>query len=221
MRSLSRLFIVSMFACLMLMAAALGQAASPFEKGPPAPGEIRQYQGQSLDAFHRTYDNAVETPPQRKVDPRSYRLKVTGLVAKPLSLTYEQALALPHVKRVENLPCVEGWSERLLFEGVRIMDLVAKAGAEAKATIVIFHTAGGLYSSSLSLEYVKRADALLAFKVNGLTLNQKRGYPFQVVAPHKLGYKWVKWVSAIELSAKPYQGYWEKRGYGNAADTKR
>jgi DMSO/TMAO reductase YedYZ molybdopterin-dependent catalytic subunit len=45
------------------------------------------------------------------------------------------------------------------------------------------------------------------------------GYPFIVVAEEKLGYKWARWVTRIELSEDPdYQGYWEQRGYDNTAD---
>ncbi len=183
--------------------------------------EIRQFQGTRLSPFHRDYDNAVETPSERMVDPKAYCLEVVGLVKRPLHLTYEQVLALPHQKRLVRMPCVEGWGETLLYEGVRLKDLLARAGVEPGATTVIFHTAGGRYRSSLSLAYVEKADVLLGFRINGLTLDQKRGFPFQVVAPHKLGYKWVKWVSRIQVSDKPFAGYWERRGYSNQADTPR
>jgi DMSO/TMAO reductase YedYZ molybdopterin-dependent catalytic subunit len=181
------------------------------------PQEIREYQGQKLSPFNRDYDNAIEQPLERQVKIRSYRLKVEGLVDKPLNLTYEQVLALPHHKRVVKMPCVEGWTETLLYEGVRLTDLFAKAKMKPGVTTVIFHTVGKRYSSSLSLAYVKKADVLLGFKINGLKLNQERGFPFQVVAPHKLGYKWVKWVERIELSDKPYKGFWERHGYSNDA----
>ena len=49
-------------------------------------------------------------------------------------------------------------------------------------------------------------------------LDAKRGFPFQVVAESKYGYKWVKWVTGIKLYDKPYRGYWEKFGYDNTAD---
>lgn len=204
---LGRILSLSLLAMMIIASPAWGDA----------PQEIREYQGQKLSPFNRDYDNAIEQPLERRVKIKSYRLKVDGLVDKPLNLTYDQVLTLPHVKRVVNMPCVEGWSETLLYEGVRLADLLAKAKIKPGVTTVIFHTAGKRYSSSLSLAYVKKADALLGFKINGLTLNQERGFPFQVVAPHKLGYKWVKWVERIELTDKPYKGYWEKYGYSNEA----
>ena len=50
-------------------------------------------------------------------------------------------------------------------------------------------------------------------------LPPERGFPFEVVAESKWGYKWVKWVTKIELSGDPnYRGYWESRGYNNDGD---
>jgi len=47
----------------------------------------------------------------------------------------------------------------------------------------------------------------------------RNGYPFQLAAEDKLGYKWCKWVVRIELSTDPnYQGFWESQGYGNDAE---
>jgi DMSO/TMAO reductase YedYZ molybdopterin-dependent catalytic subunit len=62
-------------------------------------------------------------------------------------------------------------------------------------------------------------DILLAYKMNNVTLPPERGFPFQVVAEDKWGYKWVKWVTKIEISGDPnYKGYWESNGYDNNGD---
>jgi DMSO/TMAO reductase YedYZ molybdopterin-dependent catalytic subunit len=180
--------------------------------------EIRDYQGQHLDPFDRAYDNSIKGPQQ--VSPESYRLKILGLVASPQSLTYQQVLALPIHKRAITLYCVEGWNEHLLFEGVLIKDLLALAKPRSGARTIIFYAVDG-YSSSLSFEEVNRLNLLLAYKINDRVLDGKRGFPFQVVAESKLGYKWVKWVERIELSDHPYQGFWEKRGYDNQADVQK
>jgi DMSO/TMAO reductase YedYZ molybdopterin-dependent catalytic subunit len=179
--------------------------------------EIKDYTGERLSPFDRKYDNSIRGP--QKVDINTYRLSLSGLVQTPLSLTYKEVLALPQVKRVVTLHCVEGWSERLLFEGVRLSDLFAKSGVRSGVKTVVFHAADG-YSSSLSFDDVKKNDVMLAFKINGKTLNERRGFPFQVVANSKYGYKWVRWLTGIELTDKPYTGYWEKRGYSNEADVK-
>jgi len=55
--------------------------------------------------------------------------------------------------------------------------------------------------------------------MNEITVPPERGFPFELVAESKWGYKWIKWITAIELSDDvDYRGYWEKRGYSNAAD---
>jgi DMSO/TMAO reductase YedYZ molybdopterin-dependent catalytic subunit len=177
--------------------------------------EIREYQGERLDPYNREYDNSIKGPQQ--VDIKEYRLEVTGLVQTPQSLTYQEVLALPHVKRAVTLHCVEGWDEHLLFEGVRVADVLALAKPQEGVRTVIFYAADG-YSSSLTYDDVSRLDLMLAAKINGKVLDAKRGFPFQVVAESKWGYKWVKWVTRIALSKDPYKGFWEQRGYDNDAD---
>ena len=57
------------------------------------------------------------------------------------------------------------------------------------------------------------------FKITFAVLRPERGFPFQLVAEQKWGYKWIKWITKIELSNDPnYKGYWESRGYNNNGD---
>ncbi len=61
----------------------------------------------------------------------------------------------------------------------------------------------------------------MAYRMNGATLLPERGFPFQLVAEDKYGYKWIKWITEIELSSdSDYRGYWESRGYSNTGDLK-
>ena len=54
--------------------------------------------------------------------------------------------------------------------------------------------------------------------MNGQEIPPERGFPFQVVAEDRFGYKWAKWVTGIEVSDdENYRGYWEQRGYDNDA----
>jgi len=200
------------FILLMLMSISPALTTKLFAQSTT---EIKDYKGERLSPFDRKYDNSIRGP--QKVDINSYRLSVSGLVHTPLSLTYKEVLALPEVSRIVTLHCIEGWSERLLFHGVRLSDLFVKAGVRGGVKTVIFRAVDG-YSSSLPYDDVKKNDLILAFKINGRVLNESRGFPFQVVANSKYGYKWVRWVKGIELTDKPYSGYWEKRGYGNEAD---
>jgi DMSO/TMAO reductase YedYZ molybdopterin-dependent catalytic subunit len=178
--------------------------------------EIRNYDGQPLSSIGDFRENSIKGV--QHVSLEGYHLKVTGLVDSPLELTYDQVLALPHYTKVVTIHCVEGWDATILWEGVRIDDILAQAGVQDGAPVVIFHAVDD-YTSSLPLDYIRQNQILLAVKMNGVTLPAERGFPFQVVAESKWGYKWVKWVDQIELSNDTsYRGYWETRGYDNNGD---
>jgi DMSO/TMAO reductase YedYZ molybdopterin-dependent catalytic subunit len=181
------------------------------------PQEILEYEGQNLSSISRIYDNAIKGT--QRIDNASYRLTVNGLVDKALSLTYEGVISeYPKYRKVVTLFCVEGWSARILWEGVLVRDLLEAAGVKANASVVIFAALDG-YTTSFPLEYFYQKDVLIAYKMNGVVIPQEKGFPFQLVAESKYGYKWIKWVTEITLSDDlNYKGYWEKRGYSNAAD---
>ena len=179
-------------------------------------GEVRNYQGKNLDPAVGPRDNSISGVQQ--VDVSTYRLVVDGLVDTPLSLAYDEVRALDAYERLITLHCVEGWSATILWKGVRLDALIDGAGAKEAAVTVIFHAVDG-YTTSLPLATVQDRQLLLAYAANGIDLPPEMGYPFMVVAEDKLGYKWARWVTRIELSDDPdYKGYWEQRGYGNDAD---
>ena len=63
---------------------------------------------------------------------------------------------------------------------------------------------------------IRNKNILMAHKINNVTLPPERGFPFQLVAESKWGYKWIKWITEIELSDNDnYRGYWERRGYSD------
>jgi len=177
--------------------------------------EVGSYKGKPLDAVASEPENSIKGP--QSIDRSTYRLSVTGMVKKPLKLTYAQVRAMPAFQKVTTLNCVEGWSKTYLWQGVRIRDLLAEADYDPTARTVIFTSYDG-YSTSLPLDYVVSHNLLLAYAMNGKEMPPERGFPFQVVAEDRLGYKWAKWVTGIELSANAnYRGYWETRGYDNGA----
>jgi DMSO/TMAO reductase YedYZ molybdopterin-dependent catalytic subunit len=176
--------------------------------------EIRDYQGERLGSINDLRENSIRGP--QKVDEETYRLTITGLVAEPYELTIKQIENnFKPYEKVITVNCVEGWSVKLQWEGVKIEDLLTPAGVKSEGKVLVFHAVDG-YTSALPLDYVMTNDILLAYKMNGVTLPPQRGYPFQVVAESKWGYKWVKWVNEIEVSDNVnYRGYWESRGYSN------
>jgi DMSO/TMAO reductase YedYZ molybdopterin-dependent catalytic subunit len=153
------------------------------------------------------------------VDMEDYQLNVTGLVEKPAVYTYDEVIEdNDNYQKVVRLNCVEGWAVNLLWEGVLVRDILEKAQPLPEARVVIFHAHDG-YTTSFPIEYIRDNDILLAYKMNDVTLPPERGFPFQLVAESKWGYKWIKWVTRIELSDNiDYQGYWESRGYSDSGD---
>jgi len=149
----------------------------------------------------------------------TYRLVVDGLVDNPLSLTYTDLLAYPQISKLADLDCVEGWGFTAKWTGPTLNSIFADAGVQPEAEIAIFYSADDPVGyTSLDLTYIQENDIIIALKDNDITLPPSRGFPFQVVAEGKYGYKWAKWVTRIELSADTsFRGYWESRGYSNDA----
>jgi DMSO/TMAO reductase YedYZ molybdopterin-dependent catalytic subunit len=176
--------------------------------------EIREYEGTDLSSITDFRENSIKGP--QHIDLESYRLKVDGLVGNPLEYTLEEATDNHQsYQKVVTLNCVEGWRVKILWEGVLVKDLIAEAKASPEANTVIFHAYDG-YTTSLPLDYITGQSIMLAYKMNGVVLPPERGAPFQLVAESKWGYKWIKWVTEIEISDNPdYEGYWESRGYSN------
>jgi len=184
--------------------------------------EVREYQGERLSSIVSDFrENSIKGPQHIDLEGDGYRLELAGLVNSPKSLTYEEVISLPTYTKVVTLHCVEGWSAKILWEGIKLEDLMQQAGVQRDANTVIFHAYDG-YTSSLPLDFITENDILLAYKMNNVTLPPERGFPFQVVAEQKFGYKWVKWITKIELSNDPtYKGYWESRGYDNIGNVNR
>ncbi len=211
--------IITLFALLTLIIAAAGCKGSETMDKPAQlpPVEIREYEGTKLSSVDDFRENSIEGP--QYVDIQSYKLNITGLVREPKSLTYEEAInSYQNYKKVVTLDCVEGWSATILWEGMLVSDLIETAGPSPEARVVIFHAYDG-YTTSLPLDYIINNKILIAHKMNDIVLPPARGFPFHLVAESKWGYKWIRWITGIELSDDiNYRGYWESRGYSNSAD---
>ncbi len=185
--------------------------------GELEPVGIREYQGEKLSSVDDFRENSIKGP--QYIDIETYKLEITGLVQNPMSYTYAEVTEdHRHYKKVVTVDCVEGWSVTILWEGMLVRDLLEGAKPLPEAKTIIFHAYDG-YTTSLPLDYIMSRDILLADKMNEITIPPERGFPFQLVAESKWGYKWIKWITRIELSDNVnYRGYWESRGYSNTAD---
>jgi DMSO/TMAO reductase YedYZ molybdopterin-dependent catalytic subunit len=176
--------------------------------------ETREYQGIMLMPISGQGNNAIQGT--QYIDKASYRLEVSGLVNRSQNLSYEELLALPAYSEVVYMPCVEGWGFYAKWTGFRVTDLLNRSGLQPEADYVVFHTAEG-YSTGLPLDYLRDNAVLMAYGLNDVTLPPERGFPFQLVAKSRYGYKWAKWITRIEVTDKEQRGYWEARGYSNSA----
>jgi DMSO/TMAO reductase YedYZ molybdopterin-dependent catalytic subunit len=175
--------------------------------------------GQQLTPISLQLNNALQGT--QYIDKETYRLVVDGLVDKPLSLSYADLLGYAQISKLTDLNCVEGWNFTAKWSGPSLNAIFADAKVQPAAKIVIFHTADVTEGySSLDLSYIQEKDIIIALKLNDVTMPADRGFPFQVVAESKFGYKWSKWVTRIELSDNTsFLGYWEGYGYNNNADS--
>ena len=214
-----------LFSLLLLLTVAFSVfALAPARAASSYPGEVNQYQGQTLTPI-ATYIDYLNSHPDvaikgaQYINQSSYRLAVSGLVNNPSNYSYSDITDnFNSTLEVATLPCVEGWSVTLLWQGVPIMDLLQSAGGiSLGANTVIFYAQDG-YSSSLPLDYIKQNNIMIAYKINNVTLTPQTGWPFFLVAKDQYGYKWVEWITEINVSSNSdYRGYWESRGYPNDA----
>jgi DMSO/TMAO reductase YedYZ molybdopterin-dependent catalytic subunit len=206
---------------LALVLAGLSAGCLGGQEPERLPGvEVRDYQGHPLSSVNDFRENSIKGP--QHVNITDYRLTIDGLVGEEKVFTYDQVLQrFPPYEKMVTLFCVEGWDATILWEGVKVSDLIDAAGADPRANTVIFTAADG-YTTSLPLDYIRSRDLLLAYGMNNITMPVERGYPFELVAEDRWGYKWIRWVTGIRLSDDPtYRGYWERRGYSNTADLNR
>jgi DMSO/TMAO reductase YedYZ molybdopterin-dependent catalytic subunit len=164
--------------------------------------------------------NSVTNTPA--FDGASWRLKVDGLVRRPLELTFADFTALPQVEETKDFTCVEGWTvPGVRWKGVTLRELMVRADLDPRATHFVFHSGDGAYTDSLTIEEAFQPAVLMAHEMNGEPLLPDHGRPVRLLVPGSYGYKSVKWVVRVELIAAGsagYQGYWEQRGYPARAE---
>jgi len=178
--------------------------------------EIREYQGERLGSVDDFRENSIKGV--QYVDEATYALVLDGLVNVPMSWSYAELQEMERLAKLVTIHCVEGWSVKALWEGIPLVRLFELARPRESADTVIFHAADG-YTTSLPLDFVVERNLIIADRINGIVLPPKNGFPFELVAEEKWGYKWIKWVVRIELSNDPtYRGFWESRGYSNNGD---
>ncbi len=186
-------------------------------QAPPRESEIegqRLPPGQHLTSGFPVLDLGVRPP----VNLETWSLDVTGEVATPLRLSWEEFRALPRSREVRDFHCVTTWSKYdVRWGGVLFRVIAERAGLKPSAQFVIA-TGGEGYTTNLPLEDCMRDDVILADELDGKPLPLEHGGPVRLVVPHLYAWKSAKFLCGLRFSAKDEPGFWEVRGYHNYGD---
>ncbi|MGH2349511.1 MAG: molybdopterin-dependent oxidoreductase [bacterium] len=160
-----------------------------------------------------------------RLDAGKWTLEVTGKVGRPLRLTFDEVRAMPAVEQLQTLECISNevggdLISNAKWKGIRLRDLLARAGGAAPTAVkVAFRCADG-YSESIPIGDAMNATTLLAYEMNGETLPPAHGYPLRLLIPGLFGMKNPKWITRIEVVDYDFQGYWQASGWTDDAVVK-
>ena len=156
-----------------------------------------------------------------QVDSKSWNLTIKGLVEKPLTINYDQIRSMPSVQEYVTLECISNkiggdLISTALWKGVRLSQVLDKAGIKPNVKYVVFRCADG-YDVGIPIEKSQMEGAILAYDMNYAPLTAKHGFPVRAIVPGLYGMMNPKWLTEIELVDTVYQGYWQRLGWSNIA----
>ncbi|MBN2334554.1 molybdopterin-dependent oxidoreductase [Candidatus Bathyarchaeota archaeon] len=153
-------------------------------------------------------------------------IRVYGAVDNPVNITYSEFLRLPMTSVNVSCICVgappdnPGLNSFVVYTynwtGVRVSDILDLVEAREEAVDAVFRD-DTQYSSSLPVEALREPEMIIAVYADGEPLNREQGAPFRLVAPCWWGYKWVKFITRIEVVDYDHLGFWESHGYPDDA----
>lgn len=133
-----------------------------------------------------------------------FRLKVGGLVERPVELSLNDLEHLGLVEQITMHHCIQGWSGIAKWGGVPMKTLIELVRPKPEARVVAFFSFGealygGSYYDTQNLENLLKPECLLATRMNGERLRNEYGAPVRLRVENQLGYKMVKWIERIEF----------------------
>jgi DMSO/TMAO reductase YedYZ molybdopterin-dependent catalytic subunit len=194
------------FAILKEYVSGIGKKKEVYEKG-------RLPKGQFLTKIFPTLDLGT----QPEIDMNKWKLKISGLVKKPLEISLEELKKLNVKNYSEDFHCVTKWSKfDVKWMGVPIKEIIKFAKPNKEWKFLIQYGKDG-YSTNVPREDVERENVFLAFELEGKPIPREHGY-VRLIIPHLYGWKTSKFLLEIEFSEIDKPGYWETRGYNNHGD---
>jgi DMSO/TMAO reductase YedYZ molybdopterin-dependent catalytic subunit len=186
--------------------------------GTIQPAQFLSPEVTSNDQFYLVSKNLFSDP---TVNGNTWSLTVDGQVQNSFTLNYQELLAQPMKQQYESMMCISNdvggqYMSNALWEGIPLVDLLQRAGVKTGATKIVFHAVDD-YTDSIHLTKALEPTTLLAVHMNGATLPQEHGFPARMLVPGIYGMKHCKWLTRIEVVNYDYQGYWQQRGWSDAA----
>ncbi len=165
------------------------------------------------DQFYVVSKNLLDP----ELDAGKWRLRIDGMVGRPLDLGYADLIAMPAVDLYRTLECISNevggdLVSNGLWTGVRLADLLSSAAVQPGATMLRCTSSDG-YTSSMPLQQAQDSATLLAFRLNGAPLSFKHGYPVRMLATGTYGMKNPKWLTRIDLVNASAPGFWQQQGW--------
>ena len=224
-----------------LPALAQSETVVPFTDAPPAfpppKGDTRQYDVRTIDGPFTPADRFFTTQHygHPAVDPATFRLKVTGLVNKPLTLSLDELRAIGSTELIAGFECsgnrrpLQGLSGNGRWTGVPLKAVLDRAGLKPAVREVVFFGADKgqedvefrtqkfsveqQYGRSMTRDQVQSSDAFLAWALNGEPLTRHQGSPLRLLVPGWYGMANVKFLAQIHAQESAYLGKFQARHY--------
>jgi DMSO/TMAO reductase YedYZ molybdopterin-dependent catalytic subunit len=210
----------------VLAACAGGQAMNNMSADKIDSGLDRETAHETIESEFAFYPGNTDTSlfekwPERTVESqeladilRNWTFRVDGLTKHPRTFRFSDLLSLRRQDQVTDFHCVEGWSVYdVPWNGLHFSELFKRVEPSPKATHLTLYSVGDVYLESIPIEVAAEPKTMLAYGIGGSTIPLARGFPLRLVVPRMLAYKNAKYVYRIELTDKPVDGYWVKRGY--------
>jgi DMSO/TMAO reductase YedYZ molybdopterin-dependent catalytic subunit len=145
--------------------------------------------------------------------PGQWDLTINGLVERPFTLSDAELRELPSVTLTTDIHCVTKWSKfDTSWTGVRVRDLLDRAGVQPDATHILAHAEYG-YTANLPISDVLHDESLVVYAYEGEDIEPIHGGPVRLLIPHLYFWKSPKWLRGIELRSSDTPGFWEQNGY--------
>ncbi len=153
--------------------------------------------------------------------PNDWKLTITGLVDQPLALALDDLKAMPAVIEMRTLACISNpvggdLMANAVWKGVRLKDLLARAGVQPSAQHIKLQAFDG-FDTGIPLDLGQHENSLLVYEMNGEPLPIEHGAPLRCLWAGRFGMKQPKWIQTITLVDSLYRGFWEKQRWSHDA----